>query len=95
MARPARTVVPDVAHPVTPRGNRRQPVFFGESDYLAYRDLVGTACAENRARCLMPSHADGLCAALGEPYRRYSCRINLAHDWTGYLAGPLRQLSDG
>jgi putative transposase len=98
MARLARIVVPDVAHHVTQRGNRRQPVFFGDSDYQAYRDLVGAACAENGVRCLawclmpnhvhlilVPSHADGLRAALAEAHRRYSRRINLAHGWTGYL----------
>ena len=36
MARPARVVIPDVAHHVMQGGNRRQPVFFGEHDYSAY-----------------------------------------------------------
>ena len=44
MARLARVVVPDVAHHVTQRGNRRQPVFFGDEDYAACRDLVAAAC---------------------------------------------------
>ena len=60
MARLARLVVPDVAHHVTQRGNRRQPVFFGEADYAAYVDLVAAACAERNVRCLawclMPNH---------------------------------------
>lgn len=98
MARLARIVVPGVAHHVTQRGNRRQPVFFGDEDYAAYRDLVAASCAANDVRCLawclmpthvhlilVPSDADGLRAALGEAHRRYSRRINLAHDWTGYL----------
>ncbi len=98
MARLARIVVPDVAHHVIQRGNRRQEVFFGEQDYAAYRDLVAAACAANGVRCLawclMPNHvhlilvpgsADALRAALAEAHRRYSRRINLAHDWTGYL----------
>ncbi len=38
MARLARIVVPDIAHHVTQRGNRRQPVFFGDEDYAAYRE---------------------------------------------------------
>jgi putative transposase len=33
MARLARIVVPDVAHHVTQRGNRRQEVFFSDEDY--------------------------------------------------------------
>lgn len=98
MARLARLVVPDVAHHVTQRGNRRQPVFFGEADYAAYRDLVAAACAERGVKCLawclMPNHVhliltpsdtDGLRAALAEAHRRYSRRVNLAQGWTGYL----------
>jgi putative transposase len=98
MVRLARLVVPDVAHHVTQRGNRRQPVFFSDEDYAAYRDLVAGACVARGVRCLawclMPNHLhliltpadpDGLRAALAEAHRRYSRRINLAHDWTGYL----------
>lgn len=98
MARLARIVVPGVAHHVTQRGNRRQPVFFDEADYAAYLALVSEACRERGVRCLawclMPNHvhliltppdADGLRGALAEAHRRYSRRINAAHDWTGYL----------
>lgn len=98
MARFARLVVPDVAHHVTQRGNRRQPVFFSDEDYAAYRDLVAAACAARGVRCLawclmpnhvhlilMPSDGDGLRAALGDAHRRYARRINFAHGWTGYL----------
>ncbi|MEN2792570.1 hypothetical protein ABC974_23285 [Sphingomonas oligophenolica] len=52
MARLARIVVPNVAHHVTQRGNRRQPVFFSGDDYVAYRHLVTAACAANGVRCL-------------------------------------------
>ncbi len=98
MARLARIVVPDVAHHVTQRGNRRQPVFFGDEDYAAYRALVAESCRARAvaclAWCLMPNHVhlilrpadpDGLRAALAEAHRRYSRRINSAHGWTGYL----------
>jgi putative transposase len=98
MARLARIVVPDVAHHVMQRGNRRQPVFFTDDDYAAYRSLVSDACAVKGVRCLawclMPNHVhlilvpsdpDGLRAALAEAHRRYSRGINAAHDWTGYL----------
>lgn len=98
MARLARIVVPDVPHHVTQRGNRRQPVFFSDADYAAYRDLLSAACAAAGVRCaawcLMPNHVhliltpsdpDGLRAALAEAHRRYSRRINEAHGWTGYL----------
>ena len=98
MARLARIVVPDVAHHVTQRGNRAQPVFFSDDDYTAYRGLVTAACAANDVRCLawclmpnhvhlilVPSDADGLRAALAEAHRRYSRAVNAAHGWTGYL----------
>jgi putative transposase len=98
MARLARIVVPGFAHHVTQRGNRRQPVFFSEEDYAAYRDLIAASCTANEVRCLawclMPNHvhlilvpadADGLRAALAEAHRRYSRRINVAHGWSGYL----------
>jgi putative transposase len=98
MARLARIVVPGVAHHVTQRGNRRQDVFFEDTDYAAYVDLVSAACTAEGVRCLawclMPNHvhlilvpadADGLRAALSEAHRRYSRRINFGHGWTGYL----------
>src|SRR5258706_15328914 len=98
MARLARLVIPDVAHHVTQRGNRCQPVFFSDDDYAAYRDLVAAACAARGVRCLawclMPNHvhliltpsdADGLRAALADAHRRYARRVNFAHGWTGYL----------
>ena len=45
MARLARVVVPGIPHHVTQRGNRRQPVFFRDGDYLAYRQLLAQWCA--------------------------------------------------
>ena len=33
-------VAPGVPHHVTQRGNRRQQVFFGDDDYIAYRALA-------------------------------------------------------
>lgn len=60
MARLARIVVPGIAHHVTQRGNRRQPVFFSEEDYAAYVDLVAAAARDRGvhclAWCLMPNH---------------------------------------
>ena len=98
MARLARVVVPGLPHHVTQRGNRRQQVFFEDADYRAYRDLLAEYCAKAEttvwAYCLMPnhvhlilvpSHPDGLRAALGEAHRRYSRRINRRQDWQGHL----------
>ncbi len=98
MARLARVVVPGVPHHVTQRGNRRQPVFFGDDDYAAYLDLLSEGCrgagVEVWGYCLMPNHVhliltprdeDGLRAALSEAHRRYSWRVNAREGWRGYL----------
>lgn len=98
MARLARIVIPEVAHHVTQRGNRRLPVFFGDEDRRDYLALVAAACAAQATRCLawclmdnhihlilMPSHEDGLRAALAEAHRRYSRKVNLREGWRGYL----------
>jgi len=98
MARLARIVVPGIPHHVTQRGNRRLETFFSEADYQAYMELLAESCAkaatEVWAYCLMPnhvhlilvpSHGDGLRAALGEAHRRYTRRINRREDWRGHL----------
>lgn len=104
MARLARIVVPGVAHHVTQRGNRRQPVFFGEDDYAEYRALIAQSCrvagVEVWGYCLMPNHVhlilvpadeSGLRAALADAHRRYSRRVNFREGWRGYLWPSYRQ----
>ena len=98
MARLARVVVEGLPHHVTQRGNRRQRVFFDDTDFAAYRALLAEGCAsagvEVWAYCLMPNHvhlilvpgeAGALRAALAEAHRRYSRRINFREGWRGYL----------
>ncbi len=98
MARISRLVVPGHPHHVTQRGNRRLEVFFGDDDYRAYLALVAASCRAAGtaiwAYCLMPnhvhfilvpSHPDGLRAALGEAHRRYTRRINAREGWRGHL----------
>jgi putative transposase len=98
MARLARVVAAGLPHHVTQRGNRRQPVFFGDDDYETYRELLAEGCRAAGvavwAYCLMPNHvhlilvpkdADGLRAALGETHRRYTRHVNLRKGWRGYL----------
>jgi putative transposase len=98
MVRLARIVAPGLPHHVTQRGNRRLETFFSEADYQAYLGLLAESCAkaatEVWAYCLMPnhvhlilvpSHPDGLRAALGEAHRRYTRRINRRQDWSGHL----------
>ncbi len=98
MARLARVVAPGCPHHVTQRGNRRLETFFSEADYRTYIGLLAESCAKTAtevwAYCLMPnhvhlilvpSHPDGLRAALGEAHRRYTRRINRREDWRGHL----------
>jgi putative transposase len=98
MARLARVVVPDAPHHVTQRGNRRQQVFFGDDDYIAYREELAQSCRAAGVAvlgyCLMPNHVhlilqprdeDGLRGALAEAHRRYSRRVNFREGWRGYL----------
>ena len=98
MARIARVVVPNVAHHVTQRGNRRQQVFFYDDDYRKYKLLLSEYCSQNSvevmAYCLMPNHVhlilvpttlDGLRSAVGETHRRYTRYINFREGWRGYL----------
>jgi putative transposase len=98
MPRLARMVVPSIPHHITQRGARRQQTFFSDDDYRLYRSLLRDWCAKAGTEiwgwCLMPnhvhlilvpSHVDGLRAALGEAHRRYTRFVNLREDWRGHL----------
>ena len=98
MARLARLVVPGIPHHVTQRAARRLETFFDRADYDVYRELLAEWCrkagTEIWAWCLMPnhvhlilvpSHADGLRAALGETHRRYTRHVNQRQGWRGHL----------
>ncbi len=98
MARIARVICPGIPHHVTQRGNRRQPTFFCDDDYLAYIELVAEWCAKYDvaiwAWCLMPNHVHlivvpqtetGLARAIGEAHRRYTRMINFRENWRGHL----------
>ena len=98
MARLARVVLPGYPHHITQRGNRRQPVFFKESDYSHYLELLKEWCAaegiEIWAYCLMTNHvhlivmphkSSNLSRAIGETHRRYTRMINFRQGWKGYL----------
>ncbi len=98
MARIARVVVPGLPHHVTQRGNRGEPVFFGDDDYAVYRDLLADRCRKANVACwayclmpnhvhliLVPAHPDGLARTLGETHRRYTGFINARARQTGHL----------
>jgi putative transposase len=94
----ARIVIPNYPHHVTQRGNRRQQTFFGESDYLAYIELLcetkTKAQVEIWAYCLMPNHVhfvavpqheQSLAKLFGVTHHRYARRVNSTYDWRGHL----------
>ncbi|MEQ1709679.1 MAG: transposase [Terricaulis sp.] len=94
----SRIVAPSVPHHVTQRGNRRQPTFFRDGDYLRYLQLAAEWCAKAQVECwgycLMPNHVhliltprteSGLRAALAPLHWRYTYEVNKRERWTGYL----------
>jgi len=98
MPRMARFVAPHHPHHVTQRGNRRQTTFFTDDDYRTYIDLLRQASAHSGtavlAYCLMPNHVhlllvptheDGLRAAIAEAHRRYTRHVNAREGWRGHL----------
>lgn len=98
MARLARVVLPGYPHHITQRGNRRQDVFFQDSDYEHYLELLKEWCDSEGisiwAYCLMSNHVhlivvpkkkSNLGKAIGEIHRRYTRVINFREGWRGYL----------
>jgi putative transposase len=89
MARLARVILPGYPHHITQRGNRRQDVFFQESDYVYYIELLKEWCQQQSVEvwsyCLMTNHVhlivmlkehSSLSKAIGEVHRRYTRMIN-------------------
>ncbi len=98
MSRLARVVVPGLPHHVTQRGNGRARTFFGDGDYVFYRDLLAEGCraagVEVWAWCLMPNHVhlilvpadkDGLRRALAPVHRRYAGVVHARQRRTGHF----------
>ena len=91
MSRIARIVLPGIPYHVTQRGNGRQRVFFTETDYVLYLDLLREHAAEAGlvlwAYCLMPNHihlvavptkAEALAQALGRTHANFARKKNRA-----------------
>lgn len=98
MARIARVVAVNFPHHITQRGNRQQKVFFVDSDYHEYLNLLrihsNKSNLEILSYCLMPNHvhlivipkqAESLASAIGETHRKYTRIINFRENWRGYL----------
>ena len=98
MPRIPRIVVPDYPHHVVQRGNRRQQVFFQDSDYENYLKFLKEYSKKFQLKvvsyCLMPNHVhlivipkrcDSLAGAIGDTHQKYTKMVNLRQDWRGYL----------
>jgi putative transposase len=98
MPRSSRIVIPGAAHHITQRGNRKQPLFFGDEDYWSYIQILALAATRHNTKCLawclMPNHvhlmlvpqtADGLRATLASAHTTYAQRINQQQELSGHL----------
>jgi putative transposase len=98
MPRPARIVLPGIAHHVVQRGNRRQRLFFDDGDRRAYLKLLAAALERHGTSCLgwclmdnhvhlilLPLSADGLRAPLAGVHTAHAQRVNRAQDLSGHL----------
>jgi putative transposase len=94
----ARLVVPGCPHHIIQRGNRRQKVFFNDSDKELYLKLIKRhgekAGISFLAYCLMDNHVhmiaipdnkESFAKGIGEAHRKYTNIINIREDWKGYL----------
>ncbi|WP_246731392.1 transposase [Methylocapsa sp. S129] len=94
MTRIARIVVPGLPHHVTQRGNRRERIFFEDSDYALYRDWLAQSCRQFGvscwAYCLMPNHVHLILtpedsSGLALAHRLYAGYVNARARQTGHL----------
>ncbi len=98
MPRIARLIVPGLPHHIIQRGNRRQRVFFADSDKKAYLEILKAQCERFGvviwSYCLMDNHVhfvavpkkeESLRSAFGQTHRRYTRMINFRERWRGYL----------
>ena len=98
MPRPARIVLPGIAHHVVQRGNRRQRLFFDDGDRRAYLRLLAAALERHGTSCLgwclmdnhvhlilLPACADGLRAPLASAHTAYAQRVNRSRQLSGHL----------
>lgn len=98
MPRAARIVIPGVPHHIVQRGNRRQRIFFSDTDYSRYVDWLAEGCERFGTRCLawclmpnhlhlilVPSNEDGLRGPIAGAATRLSQRVNLMQQTSGHL----------
>jgi len=98
MARRPRHVLPGQAIHLIQRGNNRQPIFFADTDYRVYHEVL--ADAARRYRCavhayvfmtnhvhllLTPSTREGPSRVMQSVGRRYVRHVNTTYQRTGTL----------
>jgi putative transposase len=98
MPRISRIIIPGCPHHIIQRGNRRQQVFFSDSDKALYMDLLKRQIDKHGfsvwAYCLMgnhihliavPAQKNSFAKGFAEAHRKYTSLINIREDWKGYL----------
>lgn len=98
MARLARIVVPGIPHHVMQRGNSELRTFFGDDDFMLYRDLLAASCCATRGEVwawrlmlnhvhliVVPSDVDGLRPALAPVHCRYDGIIHVRRKCAGHF----------
>ena len=98
MARLPRIVVPGCPHHVINRGNRRQIVFFSDTDKKYFYELLKRETAKAKISiwtyCFMDNHVHliavpetvtALARGIGETQRKYTLTVNIRNDWKGHL----------
>lgn len=98
MGRQARVILPGWAHHITQRGNRRQQVFFCDTDRKMYlnllRDHASRAGMQILAYCLTPNHVhvvaipervDSLAKGFGRTHNEYARWVHIREHQTGHL----------
>jgi putative transposase len=98
MPRLARRVFAGLPHHIVQRGNRREDVFFRDSDRSTYLDWLNEYCCQQGvqvlAYCLMTNHIhivavpatdDGLARTFRPLHSRYAKRVNRERGWNGHV----------
>ncbi len=98
MARIKRIVLPHIPHHITQRGVRSMNIFFKQTDYECYKELLYEQCVIYDLKivsyCLMtnhihiiaiPSTEESLSRAIGETHRLYTRKINFKQKVKGHL----------
>jgi putative transposase len=98
MPRIARIVLPGLPHHITQRGNNGQDVFFLETDYQRYLELLAEQSEDHGleilAYCLMRNHihlvavprrSNSLARAIGHTHFRYTQHVAWQRGWSGHL----------